>query len=110
MHDMTEKIAKQTVRALFSHLYLVLLAQEQPHVGEGAGIEGVPDGVGLSVHQRPAPHEHVVLHEVHHGFGAQRGPSAHRTGGGREGCGGESGREGGTGSGILGKKNLVTSF
>lgn len=79
-----------------THLHLILLAQEQPHVRKSARIQSAPYSVGLPVHQRPAPHQHVVLHEVHHGFRAQCGPTTrgtrrHNDGELREGGGEEEG-------------------
>ena len=40
---------KHSMRSTRTYLYLVICAQEQTHVGEGARIEGVPDGVSFAV-------------------------------------------------------------
>lgn len=41
--------AQKTKNNPRTNLYLVICAQEQPHIGEGARVQGVPDGVGLAV-------------------------------------------------------------
>lgn len=57
-----------------SYLDLIPLAQQEPHIREGASVEGVPNRVGFAMGERSTPHNHVVFHEFNHRSGAQSTP------------------------------------